>query len=228
MAAADNDSAANTIMATRNLRNGAAHRDLLTSSCASTAAYHPDGQGKCDLSITCSSPSYDTKVDCCKAQEGSGEEYGFCMSNKQPTIDCGSGTTYDKSWTDIAALREGTNDLTDDPDYTSRLTDLLQVPSNAGDSYGARISGWLLPPVTGEYTFWIAADDNGEFWLSTDADETNKVLQCKVSYWVSPLSFDASPEQKSVAIKLVGGKAYYYELRLCFVLLLLVPPFSAF
>jgi len=60
-----------------------ANRDL-QSSCASTAAYHPDysllwNQGKCDLTITCDSPSYATELACCKT-EYARQESGYCIS----------------------------------------------------------------------------------------------------------------------------------------------------
>ena len=35
--------------------------------------------------------------------------------------------------------------------------------------------GYVTPPTTGYYTFWIASDDNSELWLSTDANPANKV-----------------------------------------------------
>jgi hypothetical protein len=33
----------------------------------------------------------------------------------------------------------------------------------------------LKPPVTGNYTFWISSDDNGQLWLSTDAGAASQV-----------------------------------------------------
>jgi hypothetical protein len=90
---------------------------------------------------------------------------------------------------------------------------LLQAPSNIGDSFGSRMSGWLVPPVTGDYTFWIASDDSGEFWLSTDAEKANKVLKCTVPTWTDPLRWDQYSTQKSGVISLVAGQAYYYEVR---------------
>ena len=33
---------------------------------------------------------------------------------------------------------------------------------------GSRIKGWLMPPVTEKYVFWIVADDAGELWLSSN------------------------------------------------------------
>jgi len=96
-----------------------------------------------------------------------------------PTLDCASqkGSTYEK-WTGITGasildLRTGSMEFTKTPNQSSRLTDLLQAPSSNTneDNYGIHMSGWLVPPVSGDYTFWIASDDNGEFWLSTDANK---------------------------------------------------------
>jgi hypothetical protein len=41
-------------------------------------------------------------------------------------------------------------------------------PANFGDSYGQRFRGYVYPPASGNYTFWIASDDASELWLSTD------------------------------------------------------------
>ena len=49
-------------------------------------------------------------------------------------------------------------------DYLSKL----ETPDSAVTNYGARIRGYLLPPASGAYTFWITADDGGEFFLSPD------------------------------------------------------------
>ena len=75
-----------------------------------------------------------------------------------------------------------------------------------------------MPPVTGPYEFWIASDDQGEFWLSTDTTQTNRVRRCSQPNRVSPREWDKFPEQKSSSIPLVAGQAYYYEVRLCDVL----------
>jgi len=70
-----------------------------------------------------------------------------------------------------------------------------------------------MPPVTGSYEFWIASDDHGEFWLSSNDNPAKKNHICYLPYAVSPLIFDAGPEQKSSPILLVARQAYYYEVR---------------
>ena len=122
------------------------------------------------------------------------------------------------TWTGISGsliedLRGGTNDLTSEPNQSTRLTNLLESPTDIGDNYGSQMKGWLLPPVTGTYSFWIASDASGEFWLSTDSDRVNKVLVCWLNESVLQYEFMNSTTQKSEPITLVAGQAYYYEVR---------------
>jgi endoglucanase len=89
---------------------------------------------------------------------------------------------------------------------------MLEAPSYTGDNYGSRMKGWLMPPVTGDYVFWIASDDAGELWLSSDDHPENKIL-FSFQLWAtwSPRCWTQYPEQKSKKITLVAGRAYYYE-----------------
>jgi hypothetical protein len=57
----------------------------------------------------------------------------------------------------------GTNNLANTSDKSEHLVSLLEAPTNAGNDFGSRMSGWLMPPVTGSYEFWIASDDHEEF-----------------------------------------------------------------
>ena len=52
------------------------------------------------------------------------------------------------------------------PDQSDLLTSFDTIPGL--DDFGGRIHGWFYPPRTGDYTFYLASDDNGELWLSTD------------------------------------------------------------
>ena len=130
-------------------------------------------------------------------------------------INCGAtlDTWTNISGTSIADLYGGTDNFTTTSNGTTRLTYLLEGPSNIGDNYGSRMKGWLVAPVTGTYSFWIASDDQGEFWLSTDSDPANMVLACGLGGAVSQYFFNAYPEQKSEPIALVAGRAIYYEVR---------------
>ena len=124
----------------------------------------------------------------------------------------------------IADIMSGTNNLADTPDKSEFLVSGLEAPSNAGDNYGTRMSGWLVPPVTGLYEFWIASDDHGEFWLSTDSNPANKARRCHCT-WASPRLWDRAPEQKSSPILLVAGQKYYYEVSLCALILSFCPTY---
>lgn len=117
----------------------------------------------------------------------------------------------------ISDLFAGTNHLTNEPDDSTRLTGLLEVPINTGDNYGSRMKGWLVPPGTGEVVFWIASDDQGRFYLSPDSNPDNKALVCHVPGPVSQYDFTTYSAQKSNPIPLVAGRAYYYEVRDCVV-----------
>ena len=82
-----------------------------------------------------------------------------------------------------------------------------------GKDYGERLSGYLLPPVDGDYRFWIAADDSAELWLSTDADPANAVLIAQAVTWTRQHEWDKAPEQASALIALEAGQRYYIEVR---------------
>ncbi len=78
------------------------------------------------------------------------------------------------------------------------------------DNYGSIMKGYLHPPVTGKYTFWVYADDNAVVSLSTDADPKNRKEMCssKVSGMDNYTKF---PEQKSEPVRLQAGEVYYIE-----------------
>ncbi len=97
------------------------------------------------------------------------------------------------------------------PDFSEALPTL--ETGSFGKDYGERLSGYLLPPVDGDYRFWIAADDSAELWLSTDADPANAVLIAQAVTWTRQHEWDKAPEQASALIALEAGQRYYIEVR---------------
>ncbi|MFM8360861.1 MAG: hypothetical protein ACKOET_20105, partial [Verrucomicrobiota bacterium] len=113
------------------------------------------------------------------------------------------------------------------PDDVRLLT--VYEMNGYGDNYGARLKGFFIPPVTGDYVAYLAADDGGELWLSTDDSEANKVLvavepvYANPREWVTDTSADRRPDSAkinpaqpapnvSVPIRLQQGVRYYTEL----------------
>jgi hypothetical protein len=105
------------------------------------------------------------------------------------------------------------NGFSNTPNKTERLGSLLEAPFNTADFYASRMKGWLVPPVTGDYVFWIAADDMAELWLSTDDNPNYVALVCFLTWRAESRQWTAYPEQMSEPILLVAGQAYYFEVR---------------
>jgi hypothetical protein len=97
------------------------------------------------------------------------------------------------------------------PDETTYVP-RFEAPSNYADAYGQRIFGYLTAPVTGDYRFFLASDDNGQLFLSTDESPANKKLIAMEASWTSSRAWlSARPESRSGPISLVGGRKYYIE-----------------
>jgi len=121
-----------------------------------------------------------------------------------------SGTILREYWANVAGSYVGAIPVTTAPTSTSQLTS-FEAPSNAGESYGQRVRGYLCAPATGSYTFYIASDDDSELWLSTDANPANKVKIASMTGWAIPREWNKYPSQQSVAITLQAGQKYYIE-----------------
>jgi hypothetical protein len=91
------------------------------------------------------------------------------------------------------------------------LISTFEAPTNVTLNYGQRVRGYICTPETGNYTFWIASDDQGELWLSTDSNEANKKKIAYVTGWNYPREWTKYPEQQSVPIALSAGQKYYVE-----------------
>lgn len=94
------------------------------------------------------------------------------------------------------------------------------APGNLADNYGARVWGFLTPKETAQYIFFIASDDPGELWLSTDATEANKKLIARepewngIRAWASQDRRSGCPDaciNKSAPIRLEANKKYFVE-----------------
>jgi len=49
----------------------------------------------------------------------------------------------------------------------------ISIPDNTDNNYGATVSGYFIPPTSGDYVFFITSDDNSALFLSTDEDPAN-------------------------------------------------------
>ena len=96
----------------------------------------------------------------------------------------------------------------------------------AGDvqnNYGWMLEGYLFPPQTGKYCFYLCSDDNGELYLSTDSNPANKQLIATEPQWNGVRNFKGHSrrgvadgntgrrENISGPIQLTANKAYYIQ-----------------
>jgi len=147
-------------------------------------------------------PTYTTK----------GVVWGFTTGPK------GSGFILREWWLgiptgDLVSILTSHPRFPDDPNG-SELLSMFEGPTNfmQDQTYGSRIHGWLNVIESGDYTFWIASDNQGELWLSTDEDPSNAVMVADTSggnNWAPVRGWEDPDVHPSVPIRLEGGGMYY-------------------
>jgi hypothetical protein len=60
------------------------------------------------------------------------------------------------------------------------------------NNYARRMSGWFIPPTTGNYVFFLCSDDDSDLFLSTDATAAKKTLIASESGWSASRSWTNS------------------------------------
>jgi uncharacterized protein (DUF1800 family) len=125
--------------------------------------------------------------------------------------EAGANSVLQEIWTNLSGW-EGVADIpVTTPPTTSRVLSTLEQPLNWSNQYGTRIRGYIIPPTTGNYTFWIASDDESELWISTDDQPANLVKRAEVFNYTGSRQWSVEPNQKSPILALTGGQKYYFE-----------------
>ena len=113
--------------------------------------------------------------------------------------------------TAISSLTANAN-YPDKPSGRELITSFECLAQTWSESYGTRVTGYIVPPVSGDYLFAASGDDPVELHLSTDESAANRNLIASVTAWTGFRVWDAQPTQQSTAIPLVQGRRYYVEL----------------
>ena len=100
-------------------------------------------------------------------------------------------------------------DVLDKPTVRDQL-DRFQTPANFADNYVQRVRGYVVPPVSGAYTFWITSDDDSRLYLSANDDPAAKKLIARVDGYV-PVGQWADGAARAKPIALEAGRRYYIE-----------------
>lgn len=90
----------------------------------------------------------------------------------------------------------------------------FEAPMNTGSNYAFRIYGYIYPPITGYYIFWIAADDSGELYMSNSNVLTTLSKEAYTTQYTNYRQWDKNISQKSRAIFLNRFNKYAIEARL--------------
>jgi signal transduction histidine kinase len=94
------------------------------------------------------------------------------------------------------------------------VRETFEAPVGSGGYYYlARMRGYLRPPSSGDYSFFIASDNSSELWLSTDdsPSRAKKIAFLSRFQWVQPREWTRYQSQRSEPIWLQAGKTYYIE-----------------
>lgn len=95
-----------------------------------------------------------------------------------------------------------------------RLLGAIDSPNNYADDYGAKLGGFIIPPETGSYRFFLRSDDGSQLFLSPDSEEANAVLIAEETTccyaFREPNDLQAPHYQTSLPQALEAGNRYAY------------------
>jgi len=100
-----------------------------------------------------------------------------------------------------------------------------RTPEGDKADFGGVLSGLYVAPLSGNYQFAIAADDNAQLWISTDADPGHKVMVATQPDWSDERNYITRSDGRSFAstlrpsgydtisanIPMIAGNQYYIE-----------------
>jgi len=182
----------------------------LDAFCSSIRTCHSQGDGTtgycqtvdiCDDLNPCSQDTCDATTNSCSySRINACDQQGFLFQTWEKV----TGSNLDS----LYALPA----FPDSPDNTATITGVLEIPPNSAQEYGSRLTGYITAPKTGTFTFWVASDDQGEFYLSTDTSPDNIRKIAYVNGWTYSRQWKRNEAtQRSVPIDLVLGESYYFE-----------------
>jgi hypothetical protein len=169
------------------------------------------GQPQFDPGVLRSSTTYYWRIDEIKSDGtvSQGQVWSFVTAD-------GAAKKIVRQWWSGITTGSAVVNLTSSPNYPyqptgSELLDTFEGPTDWADNYGTRMFGWLTPPATGDYTFWIASDDASELRLSTDANPANAKMIAGVNTYTASREWTKETNQKSAPVTLKAGQKYYIE-----------------
>ncbi|MCP5532891.1 MAG: hypothetical protein H7A48_06945 [Akkermansiaceae bacterium] len=126
----------------------------------------------------------------------------------------------------VASLTAARSRFLREPDFRDWPPSASET--EVGDNYGTRFRGFISPPASGSYTFWISGDDEAELWLAdgsvkhplTAQSLANRYGKRKIAWihddrfgksYTSLSDFDRFATQRSRSITLQAGQLYYIE-----------------
>lgn len=138
--------------------------------------------------------------------------FTFLISNSQTCP--GTGAVIYQRWNNISG--SAVTNLTSNPNYpnspsTSGTLAIFETPGNMGNNIGIKVFGYICPPLTGDYVFWIASDESAELWLSTTSSSTNKTKIAFNTSSTKSRQWNKFASQKSSPKTLTAGQLYYIE-----------------
>lgn len=113
-------------------------------------------------------------------------------------------------WLDIPGSRISNIPLESEPSSTGTLK-IFEAPTNTGNFYGRRIRGFIYPPTSGNYIFWVSGNDRTELWLSTDENPANKKKIAYTDGYTYVREWTKYPTQQSTPVALLARQKYYIE-----------------
>jgi len=93
----------------------------------------------------------------------------------------------------------------------SNYVDKFEFPRTTEGGFVVWMRGYLHAPEDGDYQFWLASDDQGELWMSTDDDPRGSRRLANVNGYTDLREWDREGNQKSNTVKLEKGKRYFIE-----------------
>jgi len=126
----------------------------------------------------------------------------------EPT-SAATGSIAHEMWYGSSGPRPDQPDSLAKPDRSGTLP-LFEAPRASRSDYTQRLRGLVYPPVSGNYTFWLASDDDSRLWLSSDATPERREV-ARVSNHTTARAWEQNPEQRSKPIQLEAGRGYWIE-----------------